>query len=135
MEKDDKIKERNIFYKKEAENLKKEKIKFLYQDKTKPLKDRQADYNSSMEKMMNPIPAHEFNPDDFEPMGEDMKAVANRDRVMPPKILPTCGIKPKKIREGQMVGNYESKQDIYLTLAHRINELQAEIDLLKTKIT
>ena len=117
------------------EKEEKEKIKFLYQDKTKPIKDRQADYNLSMHKMMNPIPVNEFNPDDFEPMGDDMKEVANRERVLPPKILPTCNIKPKKIREGQMVGMYESKQDIYLILAHRINQLQDEIDILKSKIT
>ncbi|MCK5020262.1 MAG: hypothetical protein KAS32_24700 [Candidatus Peribacteraceae bacterium] len=118
MEKDEKIKEK----------------KLLYQDKTKPLKERRDHYNSSMEKMMNPFPANVFNPDDFEPMGEDMKEVANRERITPPKKLPTFGIKPKKIREGQMIGMYESKQDLYLMFAHRCNELQAEIDLLKSAL-
>jgi len=110
-----------------------EKIKkiLLYQDKTKPLKDRREDYESSMDKMMNPISVNDFDPDTFEPMGDDMKEIANRVREIPPAILPTFGIKPKKIREGQMIGMYESKQDIYLMLAHRINQLQAEIELLK----
>jgi len=111
------------------ETIKKEN--FLYQDKTKPLKDRQDDYNSSMDKMMNPIASEDFYPDDFEPMGEDMKEVANRNRIVPPKFLPTFNIKPKEIREGQMIGMFESKGDIYLTFAHRTNALQTEIDELK----
>ena len=114
-----------------AEN-KKIKKTLLYQDKTKPLKERQDDYNISIDKMMNPIPSSEFNPDEFEPMGDDMKAVSNRVRKIPPKLLPTFNMKPKVIREGQMIGMYESKQDLYLIMAHRLNEMQIEIDLLKT---
>jgi len=114
-----------------GETSKIKKKGFLYQDETKPLKDRQDDYEASMDKMMNPIPAADFDVDTFEPMGDDMKKVANRVREIPPTILPTFNIKPKKIREGQMIGMYESKQDLYLIMAHRLNELQAEIDLLK----
>ena len=85
------------------------------------------------EKMMNPI--KDFDPDNFEPLAsEEEKKSCYRKRVIPPKELPTFNIKPKEILEGQMIGMYESKQDLYLTFAHRCNELQKEIDLLKDKI-
>ena len=106
-------------------------IKHAYEDKTLPIATRKADYKSKMDIMMNPVPIADFNPKTFEPYGDDMKAVSGRIRVAPPKLLPTFGMLPKEIREGQMIGMYESKQDIYLILAHRCNELQAEIDLLK----
>ena len=85
------------------------------------------------EKMMNPI--KDFNPDDFEPLAsEEEKQSCYRKRVKPPKELPTFGIKPKEIREGQMIGMYESKQDLYLIMAHRCNDLQKQIDDLTIEI-
>jgi len=33
--------------------------------------------------------------------------------------------------EGQMIGMFESKQDLYLIFAQRCNELQKEIDAIK----
>ena len=110
-----------------------EKIKIDYLDETKSLEERRALYKVHMDEMMNPVPPEDFDPDNFKPAGDDLEEVANRKRVNPPKILPTFGIKPKEIREGQMIGMFESKQDIYLIMAHRINELQAEIELLKSK--
>lgn len=103
-----------------------------YLDKNLSIKERQEDYQKVMDKKMNPF--KNFNPDNFEPLGDDMKEIANRTRAIPPKKLSTFGIKPKKIREGQMIGLYESKQDIYLTFAYRCNEMQQEIDLLKEEI-
>ena len=64
----------------------------------------------------------------------DMVAVANRTRDIPPKELPTFGMKPKVFREGQMIGEFESKQDLYLTFAHRCNDLQAQIDKLTEEL-
>lgn len=83
--------------------------------------------------MMNPI--KDFDPDNFEPLAsvEEMES-CYRIRIEPPKELPTNGIKPKELLQGQMIGMYESKQDLYLIFAHRCNELQKEIDLLKEKI-
>lgn len=104
-----------------------------YEDKELPIEERKADYRERIDKMMNPIPEKDFNPDTFEPAGEDMRLVADRKRELPPTRLPLFGLKPKKMREGQMIGMFESKQDLYLTLAHRINQLQDEIDLLKNK--
>jgi len=103
-----------------------------YLDKNLSIKERQEDYKKVMDKAMNPF--ENFNPDDFEPSGDDMKEVANRTRAIPPKKLSTFGIKPKEFRVGQMIGEYESKQDIYLTVAYRCNEMQQEIDLLKKEI-
>ncbi len=111
----------------------KEKIP-KYLDKTVPLKERRLEFKKITKEMMNPFPVEEFNPDTFEPMGEDMAEVADRARTLPQKKLPTFNLKPKPVREGQMIGMYESKQDIYLTFAHRCNQLQEEIDLLKSKI-
>jgi len=85
------------------------------------------------EKMMNPI--KDFNPEDFEPLASpEEKESCYRKRIKPPKELPTFGIKPKEILEGQMIGMYESKQDLYLIFAHRCNEMQREIEELKLKI-
>lgn len=59
---------------------------------------------------------------------------SNRQRKEPKKILATMGMKPKEIVEGEMIGLYESKQDIYLTFAHRCNALQEEVDSLTERI-
>jgi len=107
----------------------------IYEDKTKPIEERKAEYKKAIDKKMNPVRVEDFDPENFEPLGDmDMNKVAGRKRIYPPKILPTFGIKPKEIREGQMIGMFESKQDLYLIMAHKINELQKEIDDLKKKI-
>jgi hypothetical protein len=111
-----------------------EEIKKHYYDKDLPLAERKQLFATAMDKMMNPVPAGSFDPNTFEPAGADATEVSDRVREVPPTLLPTFGMKPKTVREGQMIGMYESKQDIYLILAHRCNALQAEIDLLKTKI-
>lgn len=86
------------------------------------------------DKMMNPI--EEFDPETFDPMddGSEEYQLAKRPRVLPPKELPTFGLSPKEIMEGQCIGLYESKQDIYLILAHRCNDLQRQVDELKQLI-
>lgn len=107
-------------------------IKYL--DKNLSLEERRKDYQEIIDKKMNPFSENDFDPETFEPMGEDIKEVTNRQRIVPSKKLNTHGLKPKEIRDGQMIGLYESKQDIYLTFAHRCNEMQNEIDLLKEEI-
>lgn len=107
----------------------------IYEDKTKLIEERKDDYKKSIDKKMNPIPVDKFNCDNFEPLGDqEMFIIAGRKRIDPPKILPTFGLKPKEIRVGQMIGMFESKQDLYLIMANRINELQKEVDDLKKKI-
>jgi hypothetical protein len=103
-----------------------------------PIPDqKQAAFDAMMERHMNPVPAEEFDPATFDPMklnGHPHAEVGGRERVQPPKRLPTMGMKPKKIREGQMVGMFESKQDLYLLIAYafdRITDLEEEINTLK----
>ena len=80
-------------------------------------------------------PFKDFDSDNFEPLAsEEENKSCYRKRIVPPKELPTFGIKPKEVLEGQMIGMYESKQDLYLIFAHRCNELQKEIDLLKGQL-
>ena len=77
-----------------------------------------------------------FNVENFDPdFDPDIEPeMYDRKRERPSKELPTCNLFPKKIREGQMIGEYESKQTIYLTLAHRINDLQKQIEKLEAKV-
>jgi len=112
-----------------------------YLDKKISFEERKKIYEAEViDKMMNPV--KNFNPDKFEPMGsakndeegQEEEKLAQRARIIPPKILPTFDTKPKQIREGQMIGMYESKQDIYLIFAYRCNALQDEIDNLKQEI-
>lgn len=106
-----------------------------YLNKTKSLKERKILYKEEvMDKKMNPI--EKFNPETFDPLADDSEEykLAKRIRIKPPKELPTFGLKPKEMLQGQMIGMYESKQDLYLIFAHRCNEMQKEIDLLKEQI-
>ena len=116
--------------------FKKQTAKPLYLNKTKTLVERQAHYTEVINKKMNPIPKDKFNPDTFEPLGDvdDMVAIANRKRSIPPEVLPTCGLNPKVFREGQMIGMFESKQDSYLTMAHCINRLTKQVRELEEKV-
>lgn len=103
------------------------KIKYL--DKSYSLDERKQFFKEEIDKTMNPVPDNDFNPETFEPMGADMAEISDRVREIPSKYLPiTYNLKPKPVREGQMVGMFESKQDIYLTFAHRCNDLQKQID-------
>jgi len=98
----------------------------------KTLSEKRKEYKDNMEKALNPF--DNFDPTDFEPLAtEEEKKLAYRKRVAPPKELPTFGIFPKEIMEGQLIGMFESKQDLYLIMAHKINDLQRQIDELKKK--
>lgn len=104
-------------------------------DETKPLNVRKALYKQNMDKVMNPINQNEFDPETWQPMGPRREAeLAYRPRIKPPKQLPTQGLNPKETREGQMIGMFESKQDLYLIIAHRCNDLQQQVDDLQTQI-
>jgi len=85
-------------------------------------------------KMMNPV--DNFDPETFDPMADETEEyqLAKRQRILPPKELPTFGMKPKEIMEGQCIGLYESKMDLYLILAWRTNQLQKEVDELRVRL-
>lgn len=106
-----------------------------YLDKKRPLAERKAFYDAAKEKMMNPF--KNFDPKKFEPIKpeEDLEPeIYARQRKKQSGKFPTFGIEPKVIREGQMIGMYESKQDLYLMFAHKINDLVDEIELLKKEM-
>lgn len=106
-----------------------------YEDKTLSKEERISAYNKEIDKLMNPIPEKDFNPQTFDPIKiEGMEDLVVRKRVLKKGKLPTFGLLPKEIREGQMIGMYESKQDIYLILANKINELYDEIKSLSDEI-
>ena len=108
-----------------------------YLDKTKTLDERKKLYKEEVtDKMMNPVDPKDYDKDTFDAFlsGDETDELVKRVRVLPSKLLPTLDIKPKEIREGQMIGMYESKQDLYLIFAYRCNQLQAEIELLKEEI-
>ena len=99
----------------------------------KTLQQKKQEYKEKINKMMNPFV--DFDPDNFEPSaGADEKEYMYRKRVKPPLELPTFGLKPREMVVGQMIGMYENRQDLYLTFAHRCNDMQKEIDLLKEEI-
>lgn len=111
-----------------------------YLDKKLSFKERKKAYQDEViDKMMNPGKYRlggDINDKNFDPMADDTEEykLAKRDRVEPPKVLPTNGMQPKKLLEGQMIGMYESKQDLYLLFANKCNELQKQIDELKKLI-
>jgi len=114
----------------DSENLEK-----VFADKDKPLQERKVAYDSFIDGMMNPKTTEDFDPETFDPLDDMPEAeLVDRKRVTPPKELPTLGLKPKEIREGQMIGMYESKQDLYLLFANRCNDMQQQIDGLVTEI-
>ena len=106
-----------------------------YEDKTLSKEERISEYNKEIDKLMNPIPEEDFNRETFDPIKiEGMEDLVIRKRAIKKGKLPTYGLLPKEIREGQMIGMYESKQDIYLLLANKINELYDEIKSLSDEI-
>jgi len=102
-------------------------------DKSLSMAERRKAHAEIVDAMMNPD--EEFDPSTFDPMKEtEGYDVKKRKRKAPPTRLPTMGILPKEILEGQMVGMFESKQDLYLMLAHYINNLLDRIEKLEEKV-
>ena len=103
-------------------------------DPALPLEIRRSINDEIMYEAMNPV-------DNFDPTTFDIKKgvvgydARKRNRVKPPSRLPTMGMLPKEILQGQMVGMYESKQDLYLIMAHFINDLLDRIEVLEGKGT
>jgi hypothetical protein len=107
-----------------------------YLDKTLTIIERKKDFNELIDKMMNPFPKETFDPTNFEPVPHEglEPEIYTRERKKHSGKFPTFGIKPKVVREGQMIGMFESKQDLYLLFAHKINDLMDEIDSLRQEI-
>jgi len=95
-------------------------------DKKLPLSVRKTAYKEQMMSFLNP--RTNFDPKTFDPYDDTPDyEVKKRERVEPPLILPDMGMLPKTIMEGQMIGMFESKQDLYLLIAwlsRRVTELE-----------
>ena len=100
-------------------------------DETQSPKKRKEAYQELMDAKMNPIPDTKFNPETFDPMYEAPHyEIRRRNREEPPRRLPTKGMRPKKLFDGQMIGMYESKQDLYLLIAwlsERVSDLEDQL--------
>ena len=104
----------------------------IVRDKTLSVEVRKAAYKEIWFSRMNPKEPEEFNPSTFDPMDTvDDYEIKKRQRKEPPARLPTHGMLPKEIFEGQMIGMYESKQDLYLIMAHYINDLRDRVEQLE----
>ena len=98
------------------------------------LEKRKVFYKELMHKVMTPDKS--FDPETFDPMKDTPEyEIGRRARVLPSGELPTFGLKPKQLMVGQMIGMYESKQDLYLIFAHKCNMLQEKVDKLEARIT
>lgn len=103
-----------------------------YLDENLSLGKRKIEFEKYMDKVMNPDKS--FNSETFDPMkGLPEWNVGKRQRIKIEGELPTQNMNPKKIRTGQMIGMYESKQDLYLTFANKCNELEKRIKALENK--
>lgn len=104
----------------------------IVKNKALPLEERRAAHKELMEAKMNPIDGKKFDPATFDPMYDvpdyDVK---KRKRQEPPRRLPTKGMFPKEIFDGQMIGMFESKQDLYLLIAwlsNRVSDLEDRLN-------
>lgn len=110
-------------------------LKMVLDDTTKTKEERKVAAMEIQDQRMNPVLDTDFNPETFDPMSDvENYEILKRPRVAPPARLETFGMKPKKCLEGQMIGMYESKQDLYLMMAHYINNLLDRVEELEKKI-
>lgn len=104
----------------------------IVSDPKKSLKRRREAHENVMRTVLNPKSKRAFNPETFDPFDDDPDfEVKKRIRVVPSRRLPTLGMKPKTLLEGQMVGMYESKQDLYLLIAWlsgRVSDLEEALE-------
>jgi len=102
----------------------------IVQDKKLSLTKRKEAHKEMLDDFMNPD--ENFNPDTFDCRKDDENyEVKKRTRVEPTRRLPHLGMKPKELLVGQMVGMYESKQDLYLLIAwlsERVSDLEDKLN-------
>lgn len=108
-----------------------DRLKANVADTKLTLAERKAAYRALVDGMLNPKNAAQFDPATFDPMdGVDHYEIKKRPRKDPQRRLPTMGMRPKELMEGQMVGMYESKQDLYLLIAwlsERVSDLEDKL--------
>lgn len=66
---------------------------------------------------------------------KELAVKKNRDRFLKfPNRLPTYDLMPLPPDEHELIGNFESKQNIYLLLAHAYNNLVSRVEELEKKL-
>ena len=99
-----------------------QKLQDVSRDTNKGDDERRDAYKTLLDRKLNP--AKDFNPETFDPMsGVPDFELRKRTRIKPDRRLETMGMQPKEILQGQMIGMYESKQDLYLLIAHLYNRV------------
>ena len=70
------------------------------------------------------------------PDGLGLSVKVNRERMVRelPDRLPTFGLNPFPTDEHEHIGMYETKQNIYLTLAHAYNKAMERIEILEKEV-
>lgn len=115
-----------------AKKLTMQELKDAVIDKTLTKAQRVKAAEEIKDRMLNPVATQDFNPDTYEPDADNiMVQLIPRKRKKPPRRLPTGGLKPKEIMEGQRVGNFESKQELYLLIAdlsERLSDLEDQLN-------
>lgn len=106
-----------------------ENRKAVLDDVKKPLAERTAAHLEIREQMMNPKADADFDPATFDAMeGVRNHDIIKRERKPAPNRLPNPhNMQPKEILEGQLIGMFESKQDLYLlicALYERVADLE-----------
>lgn len=109
-----------------------EQLKIVALDESLPREERIEAANTLKFKLLNPVQESEFDPLTFERNKDPLVELIPRKRVKPPSRLPTRGLMPKETMEGQMVGEYESKQDLYLLIANLYDTVATLTELLET---
>jgi hypothetical protein len=98
---------------------------------------RKKAYADILDATLNPRATKDFDPDTWDPHNQvEAYEIKRRARVVPPKRLPTLGMRPKEVMQGQMIGMYESKQDLYLMIAwlsERVSDLEDALKALQVK--
>jgi hypothetical protein len=112
-----------------------EALSLKIKDKKLTKAERREAYHTVRDGLLNPRAKKDFDPKTFDPYDdEEDYDIKKRPRIEPPRILPDMGMLPKEIMEGQMIGMYESKQDLYLLIAwlsRRLTEAEDTIEALK----
>lgn len=109
-------------------------LREIVKDESLPLDERIVAAYKIKDKLLNPVANKDFSPETFEPSVDELSKLIPRVRKDPDKRLFTGGLKPKEVMQGQMVGMYENKQDLYLHIA-KLSERVADLEDIVSSLT
>lgn len=110
-------------------------LKLKLQDEDIPLEEKRLIAKKMMDSILNPQADAAFNPDTFDPdENEQFHEARKRGRSEPPRRLPDMDMWPREPFVGQLIGQFENKQDLYLLIAwlsNRMSDLEDEVERLR----